>query len=205
MRIFLVSIIIAMLSGCATIISGTSDEISFSSNADPVKVYIDGLHVGTTPLKVNVDKKAGEGRLARFEKDGYETQEFNLRNKIDWIIVSDISSIIVSGGIDVLSGAIMEYSPKQYHIEMIEKSAPKAALIPKQIQFASFVLTMSDEIKENLVSGGGPALESLISMVGQGQSSYKFSMWLGENTQKLLSASSPEQFLTILRSSGLTP
>lgn len=205
MKRIIVAVFVVLLGGCATLISGTTDELSFSSNVDPVKVYIDGLKVGETPLKVDVEKKAGEGRLVRFEKDGYETQEFKLRNKVDWVIISDVSSVIISGGIDVLSGAIMEYSPKQYHIEMVEMSAPDTALGSKQIQFASFVLTMSEEIQENLAIGEGPALDALVELVGRGQSTYKFSVWLGENTPKLLSAKSPEEFLTMLRSSGLTP
>lgn len=198
-------LIIIFMAGCATIISGTTDEISFTSNADPVKVYIDGFKVGETPLKVDVEKKAGEGRLVRFEKEGYETQEFKLRNKVDWIIVSDISSVIISGGIDVLSGAIMEYSPKQYHIEMVKKADAGSEMGSRQIKFASFVLIMSDDIQANLAAGSGPALEGLLELVGQGQSTYKFSVWLGENTQKLLSAKTPEELLTMLRSSGLTP
>lgn len=205
MRTFIILIFLSALTGCATIISGTTNEISFSSNVDPVDVYIDGLKVGKTPLKVDVDKKAGEGRPVRFEKDGYEQQEFKLRNRVDWIVVSDISSIIVSGGIDVLSGAIMEYSPRQYHVEMKEKSSPETGSLSRQVQFASFVLVMSDEIKRNLALGSGPALESLVSLVGKDQSSYKFSVWLGENRENLLSTETPEQFLSILRSSGLTP
>lgn len=196
---------VIFIAGCATIISGTTDEISFTSNADPVKVYIDGFKVGETPLKVDVEKKAGEGRLVRFEKDGYETQQFKLRNKVDWVIVSDISSIIVSGGIDVLSGAIMEYSPKQYHIEMVRTADATSEMGSMQIKFASYVLTMSDDIQANLAAGSGPALEALLDLVGQGRSTYKFSVWLGENTQKLISAKTPEELLTMLRSSGLTP
>lgn len=198
-------VIAIIITGCATIFSGTSDEISFSTNADPVRVYIDGLNVGNTPLTVTVEKKIGLGRLVRFEKDGYKTEEFNLKNKFDTVAVLDITSILTSGGIDVITGAMMEYSPKQYHIEMLEKSQVIPASQAKQILFASFVLTNADVIKENLASGGGEALDALLALVNSGQSSFKFTKWLTDNTRSILATESPEALLTKIRSSGMTP
>lgn len=195
----------ALLSGCATIISGTSDKIFFSTNHDPVRVYIDGLNVGKTPLEVVVEKKAGKGRLVRLEKTGYQTQEFNLKNKFDTVAILDVTSIVTSGGVDVLTGAIMEYSPKKYHIEMLEDDQLISINQSKQIKFASFVLTNSETIKENLATGNGEALNTLLLLVNTGQSSFKFSQWLNNNLQEILAADSPEALLTRLRSSGLTP
>jgi len=203
---FNILILISMiLTGCATMFSGTSDEITFSTNADPVRVYIDGLNVGETPLKVAVEKKVGKGRVVRLEKDGYKTEEFNLRNKFDTVAILDITSVITSGGIDVITGALMEYSPKQYHVEMLKDNQVALVGHSKQIQFASFVLTNAEPIKENLAVGGGEALDALILLVTSGKSSYKFSKWLTDNTQVILSAETSESLLTKLRSSGMTP
>ena len=194
-----------MLAGCATIFSGTSDEMSFSTNVDPVNVYVDGLKVGDTPLNVAVEKKVGEGRVVRFEKAGYKTQEFKLKNKFDPVAVLDVTSVITSGGIDVLTGAIMEYSPKQYHIEMLKDNQIIQRSQSKQIQFASFVLTNADAIKENLATDGGEALDALLLLVGSGQSSFKFSKWLASNKPLLISTKNPEALLIKIRSSGMTP
>jgi len=198
-------LIAIILTGCATIFSGTSDEISFSTNADPVRVYIDGLNVGETPLKIAVEKKVGLGRAVRFEKADYKTQEFNLKNKFDPVAILDITSVITSGGIDVLTGAMMEYSPKQYHIEMLKDNQKILENHSKQIQFASFVLTSADAIKENLASGGGEALDALLMLVNSGQSSFKFTKWLTDNRQSIFATESPEALLTKIRSSGMTP
>ena len=205
MKFNILMLISIILSGCATIFSGTSDEISFSTNVDPVIVYIDGLNVGKTPLKVAVEKKAGRGRLVRFEKAGYKTEEFNLKNKFDTVAILDITSVITSGGIDVLTGAIMEYSPRQYHIEMLKDDQALLGRQSKQLQFASFVLTNADAIKQNLANGGGEALDALLFLVNPVQPSFKFSKWLTNNTQSLLSAKSPEALLIKIRASGMTP
>ena len=205
MKLNALLVITIILTGCATIFSGTSDEISFSTNADPVRVYIDGLNVGNTPLKVTVEKTVGLGRQVRFEKDGYKTEEFNLKNKFDTVAILDITSILTSGGIDVITGAMMEYSPKQYHIEMLKDNQVIPASQSKQILFASFVLTNADVIKENLASGGGEALDALLLLVNSGQSSFKFTKWLADNTRSILATQSAEALLTKIRSSGMTP
>lgn len=205
MKLNVLLVMTIILAGCATIFSGTSNEISFSSNVDPVKVYIDGLNVGNTPLKATVEKKAGLGRLVRFEKDGYRTEEFNLKNKFDTVAILDITSVVTSGGIDILTGAMMEYSPKQYHIEMLEDNQAIPANYSKQIQFASFVLMYADAIKRNLASGGGEALDTVLLLVNSGRSSFKFTKWLTDNTQSILATKNPESLLTKIRSSGMTP
>ena len=205
MKFTTLALITIILAGCATIFSGTSNEISFSTNVDPVRVYIDGLNVGNTPLKVVVEKKAGKGRMVRFEKSGYKTQEFNLRNKFDTVAILDITSVITSGGIDVLTGAIMEYEPKQYHVEMLKDVETILKGQSKQIQFASFVLTNADAIKENIATGGGEALDALLLLNNLGQPSFKFTKWLTKNTQSILSTKSPEALLVKIRSSGMTP
>ena len=75
----------------------------------------------------------------------------------------------------------------------------------KQIQFASFVLTSADAIKKDLATGGGEALDTLLLLVNSGQSSFKFTKWLTDNTQSILATESPEALLTKIRSSGMTP
>lgn len=205
MRLITLVFLGMILAGCATIFTGTSDEITFNSNVDPVKVYVDGLYVGDTPLKVPVDRQIGEGRLVQFKKDGYATQEFHLRNKFNWISISDVSSIIVSGGVDVLTGAIMQYSPTQYHIEMLQEKVSTSADAEKKIRFASFVLTHADDIKLDLASGSGTTLDTLTKFANEGVSSFKFVKWITDNTQELLATKDAEHLLTVLRSSGMTP
>jgi len=205
MKFIILVLISVVLVGCATIISGTSDEISFSTNVDPVRVYIDGLNVGKTPLSVAVEKKAGKGRVVRFEKAGYKTQEFNLKNKFDTVAILDVTSVITSGGVDVITGAIMEYDPKLYHVEMLENDKTLTKGQSNQIQFAAFVLTNADAIKENLAKGGGEAINTLLLLANSSQHSFKFANWLANNTQSILATESPEALLTKIRSSGMTP
>lgn len=205
MRFTALVLLSVTLSGCATIISGTYDELSFGTNVDPVRVYIDGLSVGSTPLQTIVQKKAGNNRMVRFEKAGYQTQEFALRNRLDPVAILDVTSILTSGGVDLITGALMEYDPKQYHIEMLEDNEEILTDRSKQIQFASFVLTFANSLKENLARGGGESLDALLLQVKLGHSSFEFTKWLADNTDAILATESPEALLVIIRSSGMTP
>src|SRR5690242_3239340 len=89
---------------CATIFTGTSDELSFDANVLDVRLSIDGEVQGTLPLTINVSRNFVGGRrfVARFEKSGYSTQQFELKREFNTVAILDISSTLVSGGVDVL-------------------------------------------------------------------------------------------------------
>jgi len=49
-----------LLSGSATLISGTTDTLSFQSDPSGAMVYLDGQPIGTTPMSLSVKKKPGQ-------------------------------------------------------------------------------------------------------------------------------------------------
>lgn len=199
-------IVAAFITGCATIFTGTSDTVSFSSNADPVRVFIGGRNVGTTPLTIEVNRQTRKGPLVRFEKEGYGTQEFFLEQQFNWVSVLDISSILTSGGIDVLTGAIMEYSPKQYHIEMLSTKQTSIYDRKRQIEFARFVLFNAHNIQKDIASGGGEYSNTLATIIDPTSSNNKyFDNWVAGNKKILASSTSPEQLLITLRTSHISP
>jgi hypothetical protein len=70
-RLALVVVIVSsFLYGCASIISGTTQEMTFQSNPDDVLVTISGKVVGKTPTTVQLDKKSGQSVV--FSKSGYK-------------------------------------------------------------------------------------------------------------------------------------
>lgn len=63
-RLFVLAIL--FLSGCATIITGTTQEVSFQSNPDGAQVSVSGRILGRTPLTMNLKKK--KDKLLYFKK-----------------------------------------------------------------------------------------------------------------------------------------
>lgn len=204
-KIINISIVSLFITGCATMFSGTSDTIAFTTNVDEVRVYIGGRYVGTTPLTLDVNRQTNKGPLVRFVKDGYESQEFYLSQKFDTVAILDITSILTSGGIDVLSGAIMEFSPREYHVEMIDAKLSNIYDRQKQIQFARFILFNAHNIQKDLANDGGEYSATMVSIIVKDNSNNNFEEWVANNKEMLISKLDQELFLTSLRSSQMTP
>jgi hypothetical protein len=69
--LFLIAIVVAALPGCATIISGSSDSVSFDSNPPGATVFVDDQKVGLTPCVAPVSRQWGYGDI-RFALGGNE-------------------------------------------------------------------------------------------------------------------------------------
>ncbi|MEJ2566880.1 MAG: PEGA domain-containing protein [Gammaproteobacteria bacterium] len=204
--LLIASMAILLTAGCATLFTGTTDTIKFSSNVDPVRVYIGGRFVGKTPLTTTVKREIGQGPRVKFEKEGYGTQEFYLEKEFNWVSVLDISSVVTSGGIDVLTGAVVKYSKHSYHVEMIHSSRTSLIDRQRQIKFANFVLLNADRIRTDLARDGGEYAHSLVSLaVANETNSNEFETWLLNQKRSLISASNPESLLKELRQSHMTP
>lgn len=205
MKHLILMFVSAVLAGCATLISGTSNEIYFATNVDPVRVFIEGRFVGKTPLSIDVEKKTGKGPLVRLEKAGYETQEFHLVNTFDMVAILDISSPLTSGGIDLISGALKEYQPREYHVELFKPDELTTKSKHEKMEFVNFVLTNAPSLQESLAKGKGESLDALLLLVNKETSSQDFSLWLSENSGMLMAANDPSELLSKLRLSGMTP
>ena len=177
-----------LLSACATIFTGTTDSITFDSEMGPLRVFIDGEYIGETPVTTTVKRKLGNTKpLVRFEKDGFVTQEYPLKKSFNWIAISDISSLILSGGIDLLTGAIMEYDPLHYNIVLLPEDGNKQGAYKRKIRVNFFVIATFDSLMRDLTVGQGEYFE-LLPDVTLTQFSHKeyFHALLFKNRKELL-------------------
>lgn len=197
---------ILLSASCATIFTGTKDSITFTSNVGHVRVFMGGRLLGETPLTVDVKRQVGQGPLVRFVKKGYRTQEFHLEHEFNMVSILDISSIVTSGGIDVLSGAIMKYSPDHYHVEMLANNQTSLEELQNQIEFAEIVLLNADWVRADLANGGGEYYRAIMSLATtRGSTPSEFKRWVQKNKVLLTEARGPEMLLAMLRKSRLTP
>lgn len=68
-------------SGCATIIDGSSQPLTFNSSPNGARIYVNGMELGTTPLTMPVKRSKTTMILAK--KNGYEDQQLVLQTKIN--------------------------------------------------------------------------------------------------------------------------
>lgn len=108
---------IVIFTGCATVLSGVSQDITFESSPSGATVYLDGERYGVTPFTATLKKN--KFKSFRVELDGYYTISRTLGKEID--LVALLSVFWDLGTTDVISGAVMKYDNNSYFIELQEK------------------------------------------------------------------------------------
>lgn len=129
-KFFLILASAIMISGCATILTGTKDTISFNSNPQGAVVYKDGVELCRTPCTIPV-KRTLNNEDIEFKLDGYETRVFTLDKQFNVVSVINLGSLF-GWAVDAATGSIVKYGKKAYDLEM--KMCTTAALSnPKEI------------------------------------------------------------------------
>lgn len=91
------------ISGCATIFSGSTEEITLESDPSGVVVMVNGVKEGTTPM-IFVAKKGKEYNF-EFVKKGYQSNFFKLVYNVGagWVFL-DVLTGILGIAIDAATG-----------------------------------------------------------------------------------------------------
>ena len=142
--------------GCASIIDGSSQVVSFNSNPNTARVVVNGSEIGTTPLSTQI--KRGNDTVVMFRKDGYADQTITLQTKLNpWFWGNIIFGGFVGSTTDGISGAVREYAPSSYYVTLQETVQPNrmASGIPKDTIAAvrDFVLVNFDSLRAEAQSG----------------------------------------------------
>ncbi len=167
-------LLMVQLTGCATIFTGTNDTITFDANVPGVQLTIDGLYKGELPLTLKISRNFMNGQQfkAKFEKEGFETQEFQLQREFNYVAVLDITSVLTSGGIDVLTGALMKFSPTEYHVDLKESRKRADAPDFERSKFLyGYALRNYRNLQLDIARGQGEYLSAFISAVSNREDS----------------------------------
>ncbi|MGD1046293.1 MAG: PEGA domain-containing protein [Bacteroidota bacterium] len=162
-QIALFVLIIPMLQGCATILTGTTDRVNINSSPSNADVFIYGEHKGKTPLILELPKDKNYQLLV--SKTGFDTTVANITYSCNyWWLVADIPlSIIPASGVAVaisnsnpspyfiilwITGSILDFiTGKIYHLDQKDISVN---LIKSEKQIAKLVEQMTiDSFKES--------------------------------------------------------
>lgn len=104
--------------GCASIISGSSDEIHVNSTPAGAQIYHGGLSKGTTPGTIQV--KRGSSDPVVLKLDGYSDQSVPLGKSFNTVTLGNI----LLGGligiiVDFATGAVYDVSPDSVNVTMV--------------------------------------------------------------------------------------
>jgi len=188
------------LNGCATIFTGTTDSLKLNANVPGVRLTIDGEYKGELPLTLTLSRNFMNGQQfkAKFEAAGHETQEFQLKREFNYVAILDITSIPTSGGIDLLTGSLMKFSPDEYHVQMLKKGGnPGSAEFERSKRLYRYALMNYRKVQLDIIHGGGEYLESLASALSgtQGGADSVITEQAVRNAPVLLEASGAHDFI----------
>jgi len=123
-------VVVGIVYGCASIMSGTTQRVTFDSEPQGATVTIgkkaekdgqvtivDSYEAGVTPLEVELPRRTNT--MVQLSKEGFETQTVELKRKMNNWTWGDIAlTSPLSTSIDTSTGAVNEYKPGQYVITL---------------------------------------------------------------------------------------
>jgi hypothetical protein len=110
---------------CATIVSGSKQNVKFSSNPSTATIFIDEVEVGKTPFEIRLERK--NEHSVRIKLEGYQTYETRLTKKFNgWYIGNLLFGGIIGLIIDPITGAMYNLSPSEINAEMNKGTAFKS-------------------------------------------------------------------------------
>jgi len=115
---------VGWLTGCATMIYGTTQSISVTSEPVGAEVWTNGQFLATTPTTLTLRRKSDYD--IEIKKEGFEVARVRLESKSE----HDASSILLGGpigwGIDISTGGNKRLYPESVHVVL--RALPRAQL-----------------------------------------------------------------------------
>ena len=152
------------MTGCATIMSGETQTLTFNSNPPGADVIVDGATVGVTPVTYEARRK-GRGAV-EIRKEGYKPQHMVLSKKLNPMFLGNVFCGGTFGSsTDASTGAMREYSQDAFYATLEpDAQAPAAASADKTNALRDFVLVNFDSLRRESAGGSGEYIKALNSL-----------------------------------------
>ena len=157
----------ALLGGCASIMHGTSQEMTFQSSPEEVTVTVSGRIIGKTPVTSRLDKKSGQS--VAFSKDGYRPVTMELTTTLDpWFWGNIVLGGFIGSTTDGINGSVNQYSPSQYFVTLTPDGASSIESLTLKSQrekAREFIVGHYKNLMANLSQGGGEDFSALMGLL----------------------------------------
>ena len=113
------------MSGCATIIKGTHQEIPVASEPSNASVLVDGLRQGNTPTKLNLARKGSY--VVTLALEDHETESITINRSMGGAVAGNIvAGGLIGWGVDAGTGAQYNLNPESINVRLRPRSKPVA-------------------------------------------------------------------------------
>lgn len=130
----------SLMTGCATVVSGSKQDIKITSNPSKAIIYIDGKRKAETPYTTRLTRK--KEHLVLIKLNGYYDYEIRLKRKFNaWFIGNIAIGGLIGVIVDPKTGAMYRLSPNEINAEMNKTGT--AALDNKDSVYVAVNLTVN--------------------------------------------------------------
>jgi uncharacterized protein YceK len=108
---------ILLVTGCASIVSGTTQPISFNSTPAGATVLVNGADMGKTPVTLQL--KRNQNYAVGINLDGYKPETMDIKRGLNgWVWGNIIFGGLIGVVIDAASGSMYKLTPDQFTAAM---------------------------------------------------------------------------------------
>lgn len=172
----LVPLLVFVIAGCASIVDGRRQAMTFNSVPEGAHVVVNGVTSGVTPTNIVVERSVFSDTVVVIKKNGYSDMEIKLAKSTNWWFLGNL----LSGGLigtttDTVSGAIVQYQLDQYQVTLtpLKMSQVEADELRQETELRSFILHMYGNLGEDISRGDGEALNSLYTLLNVSEDSQR--------------------------------
>ena len=127
-----------LFNSCATIVNGTSQQVSITSTPIEAKVTIDDKELGKTPMIAKLKRK--DNHIVKIELEGYKTEVITLDGETSgWFFGNCLFGGIIGMGIDALTGGMYRLEPEE--IKQSLQKDEKQSLNDSDVLYIKLVLS----------------------------------------------------------------
>ena len=135
------AVLLLVAPGCATLSSGTTDTITFTSEPAGAEVLIGGLSRGRTPTTIPVKRPGFGSRTVTMRLDGHDPVTFEMASSFNGVSILNIF-VPIGFVVDAVTGSITKYSQTNYTVDMtrgsvaldlsdLDRTAEGAVVVPE--------------------------------------------------------------------------
>lgn len=197
LKIAVGAVLCVCLASCATVFSRKHDTVSFISDQQGIQAFLDGDPVGTLPLQVTLKREVFKERTVTFKKPGYTTYAMRIQKSLNTTALFNFTCW-PSWSTDALSGAMIEYSPTKYMIELTPATATAPAL--QRYRYHVFVGHNFHDLVHDIARGDGKFLAALLAMLTESdRDKTALAAFIASHREELVSSTTPVELLGKIR------
>jgi uncharacterized protein YceK len=121
-KFLLLAIPLIVIAGCATIMTGTKQQVGFSSTPSGGSVMVDNSEKGVTPVVLKLSRKSNH--TVKIAVPGYKPYEMTItRGTNGWVWGNLVFGGLIGLVVDAISGGIYKLKPGQVEAVLAKEGA----------------------------------------------------------------------------------